>query len=237
MSALPARLVQRPQALLLDAGDTIVFLDADAVSAVLQSRGVTLAAEAIAGAIQPAKRDYQQVLSQGGRHEDGWTALVYSLLGHAGLATELAAPHLDALRQAHDDFYFWRRVPAGLVNALGRARAGGIRLGVISNSEGRLASVFERLGILDQFEIVLDSRLEGVEKPAPEIFRRALARMGVAAERSVYAGDIPEVDVDGAEAVGMHGVLVDAFDQHAGRSIPRVASVAELVDALLTLPV
>jgi FMN phosphatase YigB (HAD superfamily) len=63
-----------------------------------------------------------------------------------------------------------------------------------------------------------------------------LTRLGLPAERAIYAGDIPEVDVLGARAAGMEGVVVDAFGHYAGGEWPRVASVAELVDALLALP-
>jgi FMN phosphatase YigB (HAD superfamily) len=142
---------------------------------------------------------------------------------------------LPALRRVHDDFYFWRRVPAGLPEALARARTAGLRIGVVSNSEGRLRSVFERIGLLPYLDVVVDSHLEGVQKPDPEIFRRALARLDLAPDRAIYAGDIPEVDVLGARGAGMEGVLVDAFDDYAGTHWPRVASVAELVDGLLAL--
>jgi FMN phosphatase YigB (HAD superfamily) len=55
-------------------------------------------------------------------------------------------------------------------------------------------------------------------------------------ERALYAGDIPEVDVLGARAAGMPGVLVDPSDRHAGTAWPRVPSAAALIDALLALP-
>jgi putative hydrolase of the HAD superfamily len=76
----------------------------------------------------------------------------------------------------------------------------------------------------------VDSALEGVRKPDPEIFRRALARMGVSAERAIYAGDIPSVDVDGAHAAGMQAALIDPLDFYPDHtSSRRFASVAELV--------
>ena len=83
---------------------------------------------------------------------------------------------------------------------------------------------------------MIDSHLEGVQKPNPEIFRRALTRLGVPPERAIYAGDIPEVDVLGARAAGMEGVVIDAFGHYAGTDWPRVGSVAELIDHLLALP-
>jgi putative hydrolase of the HAD superfamily len=235
-------LERRPLALLLDAGDTLIFFDAQAVSIELGRQGHAIAPEQLDAVLHESKRRYQAQLSSGASHADGWTILMQSLLTLAGMSQTVAEQALPALRAAHDDFYFWRRVPAELPAALDRARAGGIRLGVVSNSEGRLSSVLERVGLMDKLELVVDSHLEGVQKPDPEIFRRALARLGPecadAPERVVYAGDIPEVDVFGARGAGMHGVLVDAFDLYADRrDVARVPSVAALCDALLALPV
>lgn len=234
-------LKQRPVALLLDAGDTLIFFDAAAVSLELARLGHHLPSERLEAVLHESKRRYQARLVSGGSHEDGWSLLMRSLLTLAGLSDETAAAVLPALRAAHDDFYFWRRVPPELPPALQRARAGGIALGVVSNSEGRLASVLDRVGLLTELPLVVDSHLEGVQKPDPEIFRRALVRLGPAfeatPERVVYAGDIPEVDVFGARAAGMQGVLVDAFGLYEDRhDVPRVRSVAELCDALLSLP-
>ena len=231
------RLQQRPQALLLDAGDTLIFFDAAAVATELGALGVTVDPVALDRALHPAKRAYQARLTAGHHHEDGWNVLMSELLTLSGIAREVAQCHLPALRRVHDDFYFWRKVPLDLVAALQRARVHGIRLAIVSNSEGRLRSVLERLGLFSYFELVIDSHLEGVQKPDPEIFRRALARLGVRADRSVYAGDIPEVDVHGAERVGMHGVLIDGGDHYATLTgVARARSVAALIDALLALP-
>jgi len=223
----------RPEALLLDAGDTLLFLDAVAVTQALAEQGVELAAARIDGALHGAKQRYQALLTNGGRHEDGWSVLVQALLELAGLPEPRARAVLPGLRRAHDDFYFWRRVPEGLPQALARALAGGIRLAVVSNSEGKIAHVIERVGLAGYFELIVDSHYEGVHKPDPEIFRRALVRLGVAPGRALYAGDIPEVDVLGARAAGMDSVLVDAFGHYQGSDWPRVGSVVELVDTLL----
>jgi HAD superfamily hydrolase (TIGR01509 family) len=225
-----------PDALLLDAGDTLIFFDAGAVSAALAAEGVQLAAAPLDAALYPAKQHYQQALTCGVAHADGWDVLMGELLVRAGLERGSALRVLPALRRVHDEFYFWRRVPDGLPAALERARKAGLRLGIVSNSEGRLASVLARVGLAPHFEFVIDSHIEGVNKPDPEIFHRALARLGIAPERALYAGDIPEVDVLGARAAGMPGVLIDPFDHHAGSSWPRAPSVEALIDALLALP-
>ena len=226
----------RPQALLLDAGDTLLFLDPQAVADALAQHGHQVEPTAVQEAVHPAKRRYQQALSDGMNHEGGWSILVRAVLEQVGIADARARELLPALRRIHDDFYFWRRVPPELPAALVRAREAGLRLGVISNSEGRASHVLQRVGLRGHFELVVDSHLEGVNKPDPEIFERALHRMGVAPQHAMYAGDIPEVDVRGAENAGMRGVLIDAFDDYAGRTdLQRFESVAQLVEHLLRL--
>ncbi len=237
MTVAGLELQVRPLALLLDAGDTLLFFDGQAMGAALAAEGVAVAAATLEGALHRAKQQYRRHVGQGRDHEGGWFGLMRELLVLSGLGPERAQALLPALRRAHDELYFWRKVPAGLPDALGRARAAGLRLGVVSNSEGRLRSVLQRLGLLDYFEQVVDSAIEGVEKPAPAIFRLALQRMGVPAARALYAGDVPEVDVGGARRAGMHAVLVDPLGHYAQEpQWPRVASVEALIDELLVLP-
>jgi len=234
---LPHTLHTRPEALLLDAGDTLLFLDCSAVAEALAQRGEVVEVARLEASVFASKRAYQATLRSGGGHEDGWSVLMRAMLTQTGVSQARAHELLPTLRAIHDDFYFWRKVPHDLPAALLRARGQHLRLGVISNSEGKLASVLARVGLLEHFELVVDSHLEGVSKPDAEIFHRALTRMGVPAGRALYAGDIPEVDLDGAHGAGMHGVVVDAFDRYADRpELPRVRSVAQLVDELLALP-
>lgn len=234
---LPESLKTRPAALLLDAGDTILFMDYGALSEALAELGESVPAAQLERAMPVAKSAYQTVVRERAQHEHGWFVLMRSLLLEGGIKPERAEGLLAPLRAIHEDFYFWRSVPPELPDALTRARDAGIRLGVISNSEGRLQSVFERVGVLPFFEIVVDSHLEGVAKPDPRIFQLALERMSLAADRTLYAGDLPEIDLIGANAAGMHAVVVDAFDTYKARpELPRVQSVAQLVDELLALP-
>jgi FMN phosphatase YigB (HAD superfamily) len=62
----------------------------------------------------------------------------------------------------------------------------------------RAEKSLEAAGLSELLEFVLDSHFEGVEKPDPEIFRRALQRLGLPPERVVYIGDIYSIDAVGA---------------------------------------
>ena len=221
------------RALLLDAGNTVVFLDMEAVAGVARDEGVVVEAARLAEVEGAAKRIYERRLTEGGSHESGWRLYLTTLLAEAGVPEARAAALIDPLRAAHDELNLWRRVPDDLSGALERARALGLRLGVVSNSEGKLEALFERVGLGGAFEVVVDSAREGIAKPDPAIFHRAVARMGLAPSEALYAGDIPSVDVDGAIGAGLEAALIDPFDfyPHHARS-PRFESVAALVDAL-----
>lgn len=215
------------RALLLDAGNTIVFLDHGAVAEVLGLE------EAAVKAAEPvAKRRYERTLREGKSHGDGWRVFAGELARAAGLEGELEAA-VDALWAEHQRFNLWRRVPAGFLDALDRARALGFRIGVVSNSEGKLEELFEAVGVGGAFEVIVDSHHAGVRKPDPAIFRPALEALDADAISSWYAGDLPAVDVVGARAAGLNAALIDPLDHYAGyEDAPRFESVATLVDFL-----
>lgn len=220
---------------LLDAGNTVVFLDHQAVADVVTSHGHPVDARVLERVEGAAKRRYETALARGASHEDGWGLYVRALLEEAGLSSEFAQAMTVPLRRAHDGLNLWRRVPAELPNALARLRAHGLRIAIVSNSEGKLAELFSRVGLSDAFDLVVDSHFEGVRKPDPEIFRRALHRLAAHAERTVHLGDIPGVDVAGAHAAGLHAVLVDPLDFYVGHTAsPRVPSVAVWVERYLS---
>jgi len=83
-------------------------------------------------------------------------------------------------------------------------RSAGQKLGVITNgpTNWQMAKL-EALGMADVFDVVLVSETEGVSKPDPRIFARALERIGVAADMAMFVGDHPEIDVAGARDAGL----------------------------------
>ena len=122
---------------------------------------------------------------------------------------------------------------AGVLLAL---RESGYRLGVVSNSDGTVERILKRLGLAEHLEVVVDSEIVGVQKPDPAIFRHALDALGANADRTIYVGDIPSVDVDGARAAGIRGVLMDPLGLWAeARTEPRLASLTDLPGLLASL--
>jgi len=226
-----------PKALLLDAGNTLVFLDTEAIAQLLAHSGIIVAQSKLDQARKAANQHYASQLHAGGQHEDAWTAFMDRLLRSAALESAQIEQALPVLRTAHERFNLWRKVTPGAPAAIARLRALGIPVGVVSNSEGKLAELFDRVGLGDAFDLVVDSALEGVRKPDPEIFGRAAERLGLPPKACLYAGDIPEVDINGATAAGMPAVLIDPFELYPDyRLAPRCPSVVALIEALLAKP-
>jgi HAD superfamily hydrolase (TIGR01509 family) len=229
--------LRRPQVLLFDAGNTLVYLDHDALAEaarpVLEDSPRELTGLLLRRTEPLAKKSYEAGLSAGMSHEDGWNLYVRTIFEAAGLDAAQAEQATALARAEHDVFNLWRKVPDGLQQALERGLASGLRYGIVSNSEGKLVELLSRVGLAHYFEHVLDSALEGVRKPDPEIFARALARMHVSAADTMYAGDIPNVDVDGARAAGLDAVLIDTLSHYPDYTgAPRFDSVAALLETL-----
>ena len=96
----------------------------------------------------------------------------------------------------------------GDVKLVLEALCGKYKLGIIANqplgTEGRL----QHYGIRDYFSVILSSEEEGISKPNPELFLRALERSGCPAENAWMIGDRPDNDIAPAKALGMKTVRV-----------------------------
>lgn len=92
-----------------------------------------------------------------------------------------------------------------------RALASRYRLAVVSDTAfspgSMLRRVLEMHGIASVFEIFVFSDENGVAKPHPASFGKALAALGVDAREAVHIGDIERTDIDGAKGIGMRAIL------------------------------
>jgi len=136
-----------------------------------------------------------------------WTEFVRRVLLRLSSPAPLE-PLVAALFAAFADSSLWHVFPE-VPEVLAGLRRRGLRLAAVSNWDSRLPDLLDRLGLVARFDALLVSGLEGVEKPAPEMFRRAASRLGVAPARCLHAGDSPLDDYRGAESAGLAAVLVD----------------------------
>jgi putative hydrolase of the HAD superfamily len=83
-----------------------------------------------------------------------------------------------------------------------RELAGARPLGVVSNFTGNLRPCLEELGLLDCFDVVLDSAEVGVRKPDARLFAVAFRAFAVSAEECWMVGDNPAADIAAAGQLG-----------------------------------
>jgi len=102
------------------------------------------------------------------------------------------------------------------------------QIGVISNADGKIANILAHCGIADCFRTITDSGNVGWEKPHAAIFQAALREMGVAADESLYIGDVYSLDYLGATRAGMQAILFDVAGVYRHDGLPRVESLEEL---------
>ncbi len=95
----------------------------------------------------------------------------------------------------------------GLYRTLEDLKSCNLKLGMITNGYGEFQlNNIKALGIEKFFDAILISEWEGIKKPDPNIFLRALQKLQVAPIESVFVGDHPLNDVEAAKSLGMIGV-------------------------------
>jgi len=104
------------------------------------------------------------------------------------------------------------------------------KLGVVSNStsEARVRAILDRAGIVDFFARVVSSGTEGVAKPDPVIFRRAVERLEVRPEEALYVGNLANTDARAARAAGLHSVWLNREGTGLGLDPPEITSLLEV---------
>ena len=199
-------------AVLFDWGDTLMRFDwredrvAAGIRAGLDAVGAHVEdVDALAGAfVERVNAHFESGLPE----ELEYPGLVRELL--AGTGVELRDGDLDGYLDAEHAVWEEASVLGAHTHALLEAlRARGLRLGLVSNAfdpRRILDRDLERMGLAGRLDVCVFSSEVGVRKPHPEIFRRALDELDVAAERAVFVGDRLYEDVRGANEAGMTSV-------------------------------
>jgi HAD superfamily hydrolase (TIGR01509 family) len=217
---------------LFDAGNTLVFLDytrlAEGVGAAL---GLPLSGDELSRHVSAATLAMERAAASDQARAAAYLEALF-LLG--GVPPERMGEVRACLARMHGELHLWCSIAEGSAESLARLRQAGVKLGVVSNSDGRVEEALEAAGLRGYFDVVIDSARVGVEKPDPRIFHAALERLGVPPEEALYVGDLYEVDVVGARAAGMDAVLLAGSGTAGDRDCRTTRSIQELVDDLLS---
>ncbi len=123
---------------------------------------------------------------------------------------------------------------------LRRLKAGGLRVGVVSDCTHELPELWPGLAIAAYVDAPVFSVEVGLKKPDPAIYLLACERLEVAPAECLYVGDGDSNELAGADAVGMTPRRLLAPDHAAGYVIdpvtwtgPSISSLTEVEDLCL----
>ena len=112
------------------------------------------------------------------------------------------------------------------------------RLGIIANQGKGLLDRLERFGILDNFEIIINSTDIGFSKPDLRIFQVTLEKANIEPSKAVYVGDRVDNDMVPAKKLGMRTIrLRQGLGQYGSEDATfpsdwQVSNVQELLQIL-----
>lgn len=209
----------RYQAILFDMGYTLVYFEPPQeiiVRDALRAAGVERSTDEIQAATRVVWGEYYRDAATitfpatEAHDRQAQLELGESLLAELGLQESewTLQAYIDAIESGFSQPGVIRPYPEVLevLAALGER---GYRLGIVSNWSWNLRDRVIQAGLDGHFDLVWASAYAGCNKPNPDIFRQALARMGVARERAVYVGDSYAHDVVGARNAGVDVALLD----------------------------
>lgn len=228
-----------PEWVFFDAGETLIRPHPSLAGAIVEicaDEGLRLSDDEAHAVADARIRRFIDLVAA---HEDGhfshdpeesrrfWIRFYIEFLGELGVepdrAESLGGVIYSEMTQPHRYRVFDDVLP--LMDALARA---GIQMALVSNWEAFLDGMLDDLGIGGHLEVRAISGIEGIEKPNPEIYRRALKRAGADPSEVVHIGDDPRSDAEPAAALGMGAILIDRRGRHPDSGWPTITTLDEV---------
>ena len=202
--------IKRPAGVLFDLGGTLINSGFDREAGL---RGlIDLLPDSDKMNIDRARLVAEELIKAGYSEENDATIQLTraqfdrNLFARLGVKIDLSDDELD-IKFVENMFNV--TVEPGAKEMLYELKKMGLRTGLISNSNlgGNCFNHYlAEWGLLDYLDIVMSSSDYGFRKPHPEIFKTALALMETQPEQTWFVGDKPEIDIAGAQAVGIKGI-------------------------------
>jgi putative hydrolase of the HAD superfamily len=225
------------KAVFFDAGNTLLSLDYGAIVDALEVEGFPATRDEVWRAECRARvrldpflarievRESREVFSRYMRYTCEETGIAWG---------EQAERILERLKEIHQRESLWRGgAMPGAHDVLAELKERGYRVGVISNSDGRLEILLRDADLTGSLDVIIDSCLVGVEKPDPRIFHLALERAGVAPHEAIYLGDFYSLDIVGARGAGLEAILLDPLSAWPHVDCVKVKDLCEVPGLVL----
>lgn len=245
--------MKRFEVILFDLGDTLIYFDGDwptvfaqarqAMLTSLQKSGLSVDQDFLDDFYSHMQAYYQERDTEFIEYTTQY--ILCSTLKEWGFGE---TPD-EVLAQALEDFHsvtqaHW--IPeSDAVPTLDALRDMGYRMALISNAadDRNTQALVDKAGVRPYFDVVLSSAAEGIRKPNPLIFQRALERLGAAPDRAAMVGDTLGADILGAKNAGIYSVWITrrantpANRAHVETITPdaRISTLSELPSLLRSL--
>lgn len=209
-------------AVLLDAGGVLLFPQPDVLLPPLRAAGLEPGFDVLERAHYRAMSQIDVPGSPEPTAEMWWQSYLLDFVAECGVDPADIPPLAARMAQTIPSFG-WTHVGPQVADGLRAISGLGVKLGIVSNSDGTVEGELRRLGVCwagaaiesitgVEVGVVIDSAVVGVAKPDPRIFGYALAALGVEPGRNVlHVGDSLRYDVTGALAAGLRPVHLDPF--------------------------
>ena len=130
------------------------------------------------------------------------------------------------------------RIPEASRNVLAGLKAGGKKLGLVSNADAMEVASWDRSPVSGLFDCTVFSCDVGYAKPEPEIYRICLDKLRVEPAAAVYVGDGGSDELRGARDLGMTtvmmaGVIKEIWPERIEPRLPYADFVIESLYELL----
>jgi HAD superfamily hydrolase (TIGR01509 family) len=200
--------------------------EAEFIRASAASIGRTLTSAEVNALVErlPGAAKHPEVIAAHGSADcspDLHRAAVLLELGLAGFDDDLALACHD--RDGHPNASMPYPDAADVLQTL---KAGGVRVGVISDIHYDLAPLFEYYGLGQFIDSYTLSFEHGIQKPDPRLFELALEQLGVTANETLMVGDRPDRD-GGAVAVGIATLILPPVPNYTRRGLDLVLRLVQ----------
>lgn len=136
-------------------------------------------------------------------HFSDYTAILHYIVRKlGGKSPESVIRPLAERRQSAFSAHL-RRIEPEILDMLNKITTSGIRLGLISNTEGSSVLDWANSPLARFFEVTVFSNVVGMVKPDPHIYQHACKNLGVAPSDCIFIGDGNSDELRGAAQVGM----------------------------------
>jgi HAD superfamily hydrolase (TIGR01509 family) len=110
------------------------------------------------------------------------------------------------------------------------------KIAVVSNFYGNLNVILKELQLFDFFDITIDSKIENIRKPNPQIYLLAAKRLGLNPEDCIFIGDSYTQDIVPSKEQGFGTIMIQKKDDDLSAYTKAdliIKSIEKLTDYLI----